>query len=254
MPDTPLRQRISIAEINAALGEEKRLDIFYNQIPVYFIFRPIGLVFCILFHRLGLSPITVTSLGLLLALMQPFIAFFAANSFPQSSEFAGALALGLTLAVLEILDAVDGDLARATGQTSALGGLMDAITDQVKKFVYLITLGALIQFETTETLFGLGHFGLAFGLGTGGLLLLARVTRDSAKTTDKQDVYPFRRSGRKSFSQLMFHSLASLEYAVSILLPVFAWFQSTDILLACLFIYALSDFMLSFVLALQSKR
>ena len=101
-----------------------------------------------LFTGLGLSPNTVTLLGLLIA---------GASAYLLSAGYL--LAGGGTLLVAGVFDLFDGALARATGKASRGGALVDSVADRVSEAIVLLgillfyldrssTTGAVLVFLT----------------------------------------------------------------------------------------------------------
>ena len=90
------------------------------QYPVtQFLYRPISTRIAGVLARTGVSPVTVTWVGAAVALAGG--ALFAGGYY-----LAGAL---VTLASV-IVDCVDGDLARATDQSSTVGAFLDSVLDR----------------------------------------------------------------------------------------------------------------------------
>ena len=75
--------------------------------------------------RAGIAPMTISLIALTVALSLPFLALFL----PLTSA---VLAVFLAGWVFQILDCVDGSLARVTGQTSLLGRHVDFLTDMAQ--------------------------------------------------------------------------------------------------------------------------
>ncbi|MFX0168793.1 MAG: archaetidylinositol phosphate synthase [Candidatus Hodarchaeota archaeon] len=88
------------------------------------------------FARSKISPNAVTLLG-------PLIATFAAWMYYQQQLFVALLLLFLS----GFVDALDGAIARATGKTSAFGGVLDSICDRYSDAILLfgIVLGGWIS-------------------------------------------------------------------------------------------------------------
>ena len=80
-----------------------------------------------LFTGLGLSPNTVTLLGLLIA---------GASAYLLSEGYL--LAGGGTLLVAGVFDLFDGAVARATGKVSRGGALVDSVADRVSEAIVLL--------------------------------------------------------------------------------------------------------------------
>lgn len=226
----------------------KRDDIRRNEPLVYYLYRPVGLRLCAIAARWGISPNRVTLSGLVLSLLTP-VAVTLAALFSARPSLAGGLALASAMAVLEILDCIDGDLARFAGKESAFGAWLDGFADQVKKLVVFACLGGLVQWGGETALPSLAQHGLTLGLAAALLMLLARFIRDSVAAISPEPVYPFRHAGPSSPRQSLFHLVAGLESFASLIVPLAAVAGGLDILLLVWGLYALGDVLLSAVLA-----
>jgi len=240
--------RLTAAAIAAATPPEKSADLRRNEPLVYYLYRPIGLRLCVPAARRGIAPNRVTACGLAFSLLTPAVVALAALASGRPA-LAGGIVLALAMAVLEILDCVDGDLARATGRQSAFGAWLDGAADQVKKCVVFACLGGLAQWGGEAALPGLARHGLALGLAAAALMLLARFIRDSAAAALPGPVYPFRHEGPPTPRQRLFHLLAGLESFASLAVPLAAAAGALDVLLLAWALYALGDAVLSAVLA-----
>jgi phosphatidylglycerophosphate synthase len=80
--------------------------------------------------RTGLSPNAVTTAAFALSTVNSFALLFHRNLF----------AFGLVLVFTELLDGVDGPLARATGRSSRFGSYLDAMTDRYKEVFSLLAV------------------------------------------------------------------------------------------------------------------
>ena len=113
--------------------------------------------------RLGMSPLAVSCLGFLCALIAAFFIF--------RLQFAVGL---FFLAASLIFDATDGSIARMYGLASKSGALIDMIFDRVGEFVLLlvllkaglisITLAAITYFVTLAATASAHYTGIDFGM------------------------------------------------------------------------------------------
>jgi phosphatidylglycerophosphate synthase len=83
--------------------------------------------------RTGLTPNHVTWLGIALCSINAG-AFLAHRNM---------LVFGLLVGLIELLDNVDGAVARVTGQSSKLGSYLDAATDRYKDFFILLAIASV---------------------------------------------------------------------------------------------------------------
>ncbi len=243
-----------MADVIASTPPEKLLGQQRNEWPVAYIFRPIAIRLCPLFHALGFSPSGVTLLALAVTLLLPFSLVFGGTDGDGTGGIPGALLLALGMAVFEILDYVDGSLARVTGNTTPAGGFLDSFTDIVHKVVVFAVLGGLVAQTAPESLFGLGGHGVAVGMGAACFVLVARLSRNLAEEGEQNAVFPFQSTENLSTGERVFHVLAGLEYAVPFILPVAALFNVTAFVLGGWFVYAFGDLALTLILVWRRYR
>jgi len=102
-------------------------------------------------NRLGLTPNTITMLGL-------FGSMLAAYFLAQGNMLWG----GLMVLIMWPIDALDGTMARLRGEPSDFGGFVDSVTDRYSE---LVIYGALLYYflEQGETLAAMLVFAAASG-------------------------------------------------------------------------------------------
>jgi len=96
---------------------KKQMDVFWDH-------------FGRVVARVGITPNGVTLAGLLLCTINA-IAF---------TWHRNPLAFGLLVGAIELLDNVDGAVARVTGKTTLFGAYLDATTDRYKDFFILLAI------------------------------------------------------------------------------------------------------------------
>jgi phosphatidylglycerophosphate synthase len=133
-----------------------------------------------LLARLGISPLMVTSLSIILALLLPVFALYLPLS------MAG-LIVCLTAWMYQVLDCVDGALARITKTTSKLGGRIDFLADMAQWGLLYVSIGILADrhFDNPWTWTVLAAIAA-------WLRLFARVSRDAFKSEKSANPAPFK--------------------------------------------------------------
>jgi CDP-diacylglycerol---glycerol-3-phosphate 3-phosphatidyltransferase len=113
---------------------QKKPSSFTDQMRIRFkgVFDPIGAFL----NKLGISPNTMTMLGLLGNIVG---AFFLA----RGEIFLG----GLFIVICTPFDALDGTMARLKGQASEFGAFVDSVTDRYSE---LFVLGGLLFYFTLQ--------------------------------------------------------------------------------------------------------
>lgn len=115
--------------------------------------------------RRGVTADAVTSLAFFLSALNSLV-FLAHRNF---------LAYGLLLALTELLDNVDGAVARVSGRKTRYGGFLDAATDRYKEALSLFVVAVVT-----------GYWAACFAAVTGSLLVSynhARAAMEGASAT-----------------------------------------------------------------------
>jgi archaetidylinositol phosphate synthase len=93
-----------------------------------------------LFHRVGLSPNSMTLIGFLLSLVTASLYWGGLSG----GEWMGAI---LVLVIASFFDAVDGAMARKYSEVSKFGGVLDSVLDRVAEIGLYVGLiaGSLVE-------------------------------------------------------------------------------------------------------------
>ena len=120
-----------------------------------------------IFVRIGISPLAATLLSLPVALALPVVAL----ALPLKSAIFGVFAAGF---LFQVLDCVDGSLARVTGRVTYLGGRIDFLIDMAQWGLLYVSVGILAD----RALDGAG-FWTALAAVAAWLRLYGRTVRDA---------------------------------------------------------------------------
>lgn len=202
----------------------KPADSYFNL----YLARPLAAPLVAAFARTRVTPnqITFLSMTVALAAMAPLVAL------------PGPLGLWLGVLGIElayILDCVDGQLARVTGRTSAVGGELDFLMDELKAYLLVAAIAARWHLHD-----GGGTWALFVGLATlvviGAALSLTRFVRTpeyaAATGTERQRHGQSAAAARQRRSPLWPIEMAARlisQYPAS--LPVFAAVDRLDVFL-----------------------
>lgn len=122
--------------------------------------RPVGLVFALLFKRLGVHPNAVTALSIVLGIAAARCFYFT----DTAHNAAGVLLLVLA----NLCDSTDGQLARLTDRRSFVGRVLDGFSGQVWFFCIYLAIALRLQSQSmpfTNTRWGLLIWALAVVAG-----------------------------------------------------------------------------------------
>uniref|UniRef100_UPI003BA890ED CDP-alcohol phosphatidyltransferase family protein n=1 Tax=Stappia sp. TaxID=1870903 RepID=UPI003BA890ED len=210
-----------------SLARELRTDW-----AVALLYRVPSLVLVRLLLPTGVSPTAVTLAGLLLVVAMPV----AALAF---SVWWAALAVGLLGIVFQVIDCVDGGLARATGRSSRLGAVVDYLVDMAQWGALYVSTG-IVADRVIAAIEG-GEPGLAWtlvGLGAAWTRLLARVVRDAVPAEQDAKAAPLPRLTAGGTIVALF---AGLSGAIAPMVLAGALWGFLPGVLVFLLVYALAD-------------
>lgn len=107
-------------EVLASYTVDKARDEAAHDVMGYYLYRRLSFPLTPLFMMLGLSANAVTTLGLVCSCLQPVVAWAFAP------KLAASVVVGLGVSV-QILDCVDGNIARTRQAASSVGSMLDSL-------------------------------------------------------------------------------------------------------------------------------
>ncbi len=131
---------------------EEWLDVYFT--------RPIGLVFTLLWRRLGVHPTVITILGMLLGAAAGWMFWHKELEY----NIGGVILMMLS----NFCDSTDGQLARLTGKKTLVGRVLDGFSADVTFFCIYFALAVRMMTEYmpgTTTIWGIWIWVLAFMAG-----------------------------------------------------------------------------------------
>ncbi len=145
---------------------------------VHWIYRPLSHAVTPWFLALRISADGVTLLSIGVAAALPF-----------ASWAGGGIAVGAGALLFQVLDCVDGSVARVTGERSGVGDFLDGVASHLFWVAAFVAVGVLAE---TEGAGWIGRHGLEIGLGLAALMLWQRRTEDryEAAFRDRVDFAP----------------------------------------------------------------
>ena len=209
-------------KLKAELRGDWAVAVFY-RLPSMLLIVPLA--------RLGVAPVAVTVAALVVALAMLPAAFLP--SVPLASTAVVCLAIAF-----QVLDCVDGGLARATGGASVRGATFDFLVDMVQWGVLYASIGILAD-RAGEG----GAFWSAIGLAAGWSRLFARVVRDAGERAETCTPAPAVEAKQEqvTFTGLILALLAGLSGLIPVLLALALATGHLAILTLFLLAYGLSD-------------
>jgi phosphatidylglycerophosphate synthase len=210
-----------------SLARELRTDW-----AVAVLYRVPSLVLVRLLLPTGVTPTAVTLIGLLLVVAMPV----AALLLPAASA---AVAVGILGIGFQVVDCVDGGLARETGRSSRLGAVADYLVDMTQWGALYLSAG-IVADRTLARLAG-GDPELVWtliGLGAAWARLLARVVRDAVTSRPQaggEDPSPLSATG------VVLALFAGLSGAIAPLVVAGAVWGFLPAVLVFVLVYALAD-------------
>ncbi len=235
LPLRPARgQRpIRVAEVRDSYGADKRWEEFSGELPALLLFRPLSFLVTPLFARAGFSPSGVSWLSGALSL-----------ALPCAAVLGGAQAHWLVFAAgfgCQLLDCVDGNLARVTQRTSARGQLLDLVLGQLYWILVLLSLGLLVERRGGGVF---GGFALEVALALPWLVLLSRISRNYAELHfGRAQPHALRPSGPLGFRRAALVALGGLENLYIFGIALAGALGGLDWLLLGIAVYTLAVFL-----------
>lgn len=164
------RRTYTVSEVRSSFHAQKRWEEFSGELPALLVFRPISFRVTPWFLHAGWSAAGVTLLSGAVAL-----AMFAVAWLGGDLAYLFVAAMGC---IVQILDCVDGNIARVTGTVSHAGQFLDLLVGQLYWALLFVSIGLLVE-HSGGGLFG--DFALEVALALPILVLLHRVTRNYAQ-------------------------------------------------------------------------
>ncbi len=162
------RYRRLLAEVRASYSPEKAAEEKRSEFLAYLIYRPLSFFLTPLFLAAGLSADAVTLAMFAGAAALPVVAWWGG-----AHAYLGVVAIALGL---QVLDCVDGNIARVTRRFSPVGGMLDGLCTMLFWALFFFTVGILAQHEGSGWV---ARHGREIGLGLAALLLAQREMEDT---------------------------------------------------------------------------
>jgi len=168
------RYRQLLAQVRASYSPEKARDESHSEFLAHVAYRPLSFWITPFFMMAGFTADAVTALGFVVALAMPVAALGLG-----SDGFWTVAGLGL---LMQVLDCVDGNIARTTRRFSPVGPMLDGLCTLLFWALYFIAVGAL---AAAMPVGWIGPHGREIGLGLAVLQLAQRQMEDTF--TDRFD-------------------------------------------------------------------
>lgn len=162
------RYRTLLAAVRASYSAEKAADEKRGEFLAYVLYRPLSFFVTPLFMLAGFSADGVTLLMFIAAAALPAVAAWGGT---HAWLWVVAIALGI-----QVLDCVDGNIARVTRQFSRVGGMLDGLCTLLFWALYFVTVGILAHGMEGSWV---ARHGREIGLGLAALFLAQREMEDT---------------------------------------------------------------------------
>ena len=140
---------------------EEWLDVHFN--------RPIGLVFALLWNKLGIHPNAITILSIFLGAAAGWMFYY--------TDLVHNLMGVVLLMLADFCDSTDGQMARLTGKKTLVGRVLDGLSGDVWFFAIYVALALRLQGQQIP-----GLPGVNWGLGAWALAIVAGVISHSPQS------------------------------------------------------------------------
>ncbi len=235
LTNTFMTQPVRTSDIVAAYRRDKRAEELRDD-WFYVLYRVFSWVTAPLLARLGVRPAAVTLTGALVALCLPWLAW---RGGPQAWWMVGVGGF-----LFSVLDALDGDLARATGTCSPAGAWLDAQVDLVYRVLMYFAVGLAAG---TSVVGSLPVPLAAVGLLAAALVLVARAARPASDGAAVKAAGDAAGQGtRASGWHLVYGFFSSLDHLLPVLVLVLGALGALPVLVWWLLVYSAADYVSSF--------
>jgi phosphatidylglycerophosphate synthase len=171
------RYRQAFGEVRRSYTPEKARDEAHNDFIAFLLYRPLSFVLTPFFLRAGWSADAVTALGGLCSAGMLVAAFAAGRH-----GCAMVIAIGL---LIQVLDCVDGNVARVTRRSSPVGGFLDGLCTMLFWTLYFCSVGVLAAANGSGWV---GRHGREIGFVLAALMFAQRSTEDAFTEISRERV------------------------------------------------------------------
>ena len=194
--------RYSIRDVRASYTPVKAREEWYGDWMSALVYRPISFWITPIFLNLSVTASQVTTLGLLIALALPLLAFATGHT--------AYIAVAVLAIVFVILDCVDGNIARVTRTASKKGHYLDFLTDIVFRIALYGAVGILADREVSSLSWMNGQ-GVALALLAAMLAIVGRLTRLFVRQLAPGDVFDADQMASGIIDKFIFPFLSGLD-------------------------------------------
>lgn len=202
-------------------------------------YRWLSFVITPLFLNTSISATGVTFISVLITITLPLAVFF-----PQPFDF---LFIGIIGIIFNVLDCVDGNLARITHNVTDLGQYSDFIADIIHRVFVYIALGLIIDkslISDSSSLLPSEIAGISCLLAVTGRL--SRIYYDAKFVTNDSSPAKYHACGNfKKAENMVFSFISGIDSLLPVLIIIAGYFNKLHFVLFWVFFYSLLDFFYS---------
>ena len=231
------KSRYTVEDIRQSYDADKAVEERYTEWAVYYVYRPLSFQITPFFLHLSFSPSNVTFISLVLAISLPFMALWL----PAPFFFVGLMGL-----IISVLDCVDGNIARVTGQTSRAGGYFDFLTDILYRVLMYLSIGLIVS-QSSWIPESYTNIAAACMLIAVLLAIIARMCRMHAEgdLSSKEETQIDKKNGHESSNWLdkyFFPFFSGLDWALPFAVIILGYTGQLHWVLVWLLLYSALDF------------
>lgn len=200
------------------------------------LYRWLSFIITPLFLSTSISATGVTFISVLITITLPLAVFF-----PQPFDF---LFIGIIGIIFNVLDCVDGNMARMTNNVTALGQYTDFIADIIHRVFVYITLGLIIDnalVSDSSNLLPSEIAGISCLLAVTGRL--SRIYYDAKFVTSDSSSAKYHTCGNfKKAENMVFSFISGIDSFLPVFIIIAGYFSKLPYVLYWVFLYSLLDF------------
>lgn len=238
----------SIRDIIKSYKSEKMHEELAGEWAAVVLYRWLSFFLTPMFLRTSISATGVTLISVLITLTLP-----VAVILPRPFDY---LFIGIISIIFNILDCVDGNIARMTGNITNLGQYSDFIADVIHRILLYITLGLIINSATVNDSYIFHPFVIA---SVSSLLAvtgrLSRIYFESKffmiESLPEKNII----SGQfKKAENIVFSFISGIDSLLPVFIIVGGYFNKLSYVLLWVFLYSCLDFFYSQIRIIRNLR
>lgn len=224
---------ITVKKIKQKTMTPEKKAAAYNDFFAFYVGRPISYFFSIPFIYCKVPPKVIS----IISILPLFISIY---TFYVSKTILGGIIAWMLLFLWNILDGVDGNVARYNEQTSKIGSVYDAMSGYFAMFITFFDMGIFATMNSQNTFLKLDSpIYIVLGALTGMFVILPRLVMHKTISTfmDLGKVSGVKDKTNFNLVKVIALNISSISGGAQFLMLIAILFHMTDIYVCCYFAF-----------------